>query len=134
VNLRVAQGTLEGRHSAFAVGNYLRKFRVGPLLNCVGAKIRNVQALSSFGASAVWTMTHGAFRSESRLGGRAALTRVCPHNRGRKKYYFGHEYDQNRAAANYRISTHPYCHNFLLPSKFPVPTALCFCVKVQLKP
>src|SRR6266481_7173810 len=35
VNLRLAQRTLEGRHSALAVGNDLSEFRIGPLLDCV---------------------------------------------------------------------------------------------------
>src|SRR5258708_1422570 len=58
VNLILAEGTLERRHSPLAVGNYLGEFRIRQLLNCRRAKVLNVQAFSNLRASPLLPVAH----------------------------------------------------------------------------
>src|SRR5712672_1783412 len=74
VNLVLAERTLERGHSALAVRNYLSELGIGQLLDLRRAKIRNLHALSHFGASSVRAVAHRAFALERRLSGGTALS------------------------------------------------------------
>src|SRR5258708_14695989 len=74
VNLILAEGTLERRHSPLPVGNYLGEFRIGQLLNCRPPKVGTVTAFSNLRASAVCALAHCAFCSKRRCAGCVIVT------------------------------------------------------------
>src|SRR6266481_8506651 len=86
VNLILAERTLEGRHSALAIGNDLSEFRIGQFLYYRRSKIRNVHTLSNRRASSVLTVAHGALRPERCISFRAVRTRIGAHDRIRHEH------------------------------------------------
>src|SRR5260370_3839723 len=112
VNLILAERTLEGRHSALAVGNDFRKFRIGQLLDFRRSTVRNVHAITDLRATSILSVARGAFRPERRTARRAVRAGVCLHNRDNKKREADKKQQQNCRGEDHMALNLVLCHGF----------------------
>src|SRR5260370_6626639 len=123
VNLILTERILEWRHSALAVGNDFRKFRIGQLLDFRRSKVRNVHALSDLRATSILSVARGAFRPERRTARRAVRAGVCLHNRDNKKREADKKQQQNCRGEDHMVFSLVLCHGFFLYLQFFISTA-----------